>query len=64
MIWLVSVGGFYQWWFGTLRISQHTELDRLMQIVHQADGFVLADEYTGLLSSYGRPIYIQPFELT
>jgi len=33
-------------------------------IVAEADGPVLADEYMGMLTLQGRPLYVQPFEVT
>jgi len=39
-------------------------LQQLETIVIKADGPVLADEYMGLLTLQGRPLYIQPFEVT
>lgn len=33
-------------------------------IVADADGPVLADEYMGMLTLQGRPLYVQPFEVT
>jgi hypothetical protein len=47
---------------GRLRFRQ--ELGKLEEIVAGADGPVLADEYMGLVTLQGRPLYIQPFEVT
>ncbi len=38
------------------------EIGRLAQIVREAPGPVLADEYMGLLPAAGRPLYLQPVE--
>lgn len=46
------------------KISQTAEQMRLETIVAQANGPVLADEDMGLLPLLGRPIYLQPFEVT
>lgn len=40
------------------------QLRDLEYMVAQADGPVLADEYMGLITRLGRPLYIQPFEVT
>ena len=40
------------------------EIRELEEIVADADGPVLADEYMGLITLQGRPLYIQPFEVT
>ncbi len=39
-------------------------LEKLESIVARAEGPVLADEYMGLLTLQGRPLEIQPFEVT
>ncbi|NOZ29516.1 MAG: hypothetical protein GXP39_15885 [Chloroflexi bacterium] len=44
------------------KVAQRSEIERLMQVVHEADGTVLADEYMGLIPLDGRPLYFQPFE--
>ncbi|MEA3341932.1 MAG: hypothetical protein U9R15_18370, partial [Chloroflexota bacterium] len=46
------------------RLHFRQELDQLEEIVANADGPVLADEYMGLITLQGRPLYIQPFEVT
>jgi hypothetical protein len=46
------------------RLAESADLAALTQIVHDAPGTVLADEYMGSLVVDGRPLYIQPFELT
>jgi hypothetical protein len=46
------------------KLDQRAELERLMQIVHRAEGTVLADEALGLLPLDGRAVHAQPFELT
>jgi len=45
------------------KLDQRPELARLMRVVHEADGEVLADEALGLLALDGRPVHAQPFEL-
>jgi hypothetical protein len=45
-------------------IAERTGLVRLEDIVDNANGQVLADEYAGLLPLEGRRIYLQPFEMT
>ncbi len=47
-----------------VRLKQEDEARRLREIVHRAPGAVLADEDMGLLPLEGRPIVIQPFEMT
>jgi hypothetical protein len=47
-----------------VRLKQEDEARRLLEIVHRAPGVVLADEDMGLLPVDGRPIVIQPFEMT
>jgi hypothetical protein len=46
------------------RLHFRQELCKLKDIVANADGPVLADEYMGLITIQGRPLYIQPFEAT
>ncbi|BCX05446.1 MAG: hypothetical protein KatS3mg053_3384 [Candidatus Roseilinea sp.] len=46
------------------RRSAYESLQRLEAIVAATDGPVLADEYMGMLTLQGRPLYIQPFEVT
>ena len=47
-----------------LILEQPREMDRLRQLVHQADGPVLADVHMGFLPLEGRALYVQPFEAT
>lgn len=44
------------------RIEQEEEVAALFNIVRQADGIVLADEFMGLLPIAGKRLYFQPFE--
>jgi len=46
------------------RLSFTHQLARLEQVVAQTPGAILADEYMGLLTLQGRPLVIQPFEVT
>jgi hypothetical protein len=46
------------------KLAQRPVMDELMDVVHRADGAVLADEALGLLPLDGRPVHAQPFELT
>lgn len=46
------------------RLGQSAEAQRLLRSVHAAPGIVLADEDMGLLVLDGRPLYLQPFEMT
>jgi hypothetical protein len=46
------------------RRSRMGELRELEQLVAAADGPVLADEYMGMITLQGRPLYLQPFEMT
>ena len=46
------------------RLRFRQELGKLVKIVAGAEGPVLADEYMGLITLQGRPLYIQPFEVT
>jgi len=45
------------------RLQFRQELRKLEEIVANAEGPVLADEYMGLITLQGRPLYIQPFEV-
>jgi hypothetical protein len=45
-------------------IEQRSEVAQLSQMVANADGPVLTDDYMGLLPLQGRRIYFQPFEMT
>lgn len=44
------------------RVHQQAEIGQLAQIVREASGPVLADEYMGLLPLAGRRLYLQPVE--
>ncbi len=46
------------------RIAHKDALDGLADLIHEADGPVLADSDLGFLPLDHRPIYFQPFELT
>jgi hypothetical protein len=46
------------------RLRHGEEAERLLRVIHQARGVVLADEDMGLLVLDGRPLYLQPFEMT
>jgi hypothetical protein len=46
------------------RLAEREPAQRLLGIVHDARGVVLADEDIGLLPLDGRPMYFQPFEMT
>ncbi len=48
----------------TGRRAASTELRVLEQDVAQAKGIVLADEYMGMITLQGEPLYVQPFEVT
>jgi hypothetical protein len=39
-------------------------LYELETLVAKTEGLILADEYMGMLTLHGRPLYIQPFEVT
>lgn len=46
------------------RRSAITELHQLKALVKETPGEILADEYMGMLTLLGRPLVIQPFEVT
>lgn len=46
------------------RRAARTELSELMTLVAETPGPILADEYMGMLTLNGRPLVIQPFEVT
>jgi hypothetical protein len=46
------------------RHADQTERDRLMQVVRDARGNVIADEHLGLLVEQGFPIQFQPFDFS
>lgn len=64
----LQVSGLNSWWrsdFAPVTLSKFgaaDEIARLAEIVREAPGPVLADEYMGLLPLAGRPIEFQPFE--
>ncbi|MCP4537421.1 MAG: hypothetical protein GY832_09775 [Chloroflexi bacterium] len=61
----LMVWTFDEYW-GPLnnRIRSVSEIRQLEDIVIDTDGPILADEYMGLLTLQGRPLVIQPFEVT
>jgi hypothetical protein len=46
------------------RQAKITELQRLSDLVADTPGDILADEYMGMITQQGRPLSIQPFEVT
>jgi hypothetical protein len=46
------------------RRAARTELQQLKSLVANTEGPILADEYMGMLTLEGRPLVIQPFEVT
>jgi hypothetical protein len=46
------------------KLAQRPILDELMDLVRDTEGTVVADEELGLLPLAGRPVHVQPFELT
>ena len=46
------------------KVQDEAEIAQLAQIVREAPGPVLIDEYMGLAPLAGRPIYIQPYEFS
>ena len=46
------------------RLESVRDVRKLKDLVAGAEGLVLADEYMGLVTLQGRPLYIQPFEVT
>jgi hypothetical protein len=46
------------------RRAARTELHQLKALVEETPGHILADEYMGMLTLHGRPLVIQPFEVT
>ncbi len=46
------------------RINTQSDLDRLAEVIRDTDAPVLVDEYMGLLVLNGKPILMQPFEMT
>ncbi len=46
------------------RSSPQPSLRELRELVAETTGAVLADEYMGMLTLEGKPLYIQPFEVT
>lgn len=45
-------------------LSQQRDLSDLASLVKQTDGKILADEHMDLITMQGRPLIIQPFEVT
>jgi trehalose/maltose transport system permease protein len=60
---LLIPGARYQL-FTQYRLLGRDDAAQLAQIVQRAGGTVLADENMDLLALAGRPIYLQPFEMT
>lgn len=54
----------YYTYDGGSMAEYQAEIEPLNEIVREAEGIVLADEYMGLLPLNGRRIYFQPFEMT
>jgi Dolichyl-phosphate-mannose-protein mannosyltransferase len=46
------------------RLAATKDLSRLEAFVAETPGLILADEYMGMLTLQGRPLVIQPFEVT
>jgi hypothetical protein len=46
------------------RRAASTDLSQLESLVAEVPGLILADEYMGMLTLQGRPLLIQPFEVT
>ncbi len=46
------------------RLAINNELRKLDELVAKTPGAILADEYMGMLTLQGRPLTIQPFEVT
>ena len=57
---------FPPWWYGSTLETVDDEADRrqISQVISSASGPVLADQEMGELPLDGRPIILQPFELT
>ena len=51
-------------WILSSRRGDFTALQRLEQMVQDFEGPVPSDEYMGMLTLEGRPLYIQPFEVS
>ncbi|MBU1660895.1 MAG: hypothetical protein KKD28_05420 [Chloroflexi bacterium] len=51
-------------WILSSHRSDFIALQRLEQIVQDLEGPIPADEYMGMLTLEGRPLYIQPFEVS
>ncbi len=64
VIWCIAVSMFYHHFFVTWKIERKDEVDKLMQIVQQAEGDVLSDEFMGLIPLDNRQLYLQPFEVS
>jgi hypothetical protein len=50
--------------YAQAKLERRADFAALAQVVHQADGVVLADEEMGLVPLDGRPLFFQPFEFT
>jgi hypothetical protein len=53
----------YTWDLRERRVATR-ELSQLESMVAETNGLILADEYMGMLTLQGRPLLIQPFEVT
>jgi len=63
MLFKSSMGENVDWILGT-RYNDIDALQLLEQDVKKMPGPILADEYMGMLTMNGRPLYLQPFEVT
>jgi hypothetical protein len=50
--------------FVTTKVNEVSEVAQMAQIVREAPGAVMADEYMGLIPLSGRSLYFQPFEFS
>jgi hypothetical protein len=48
--------------FVETKVSKASQIMKLAQLVEDAPGPILIDEYSGLLPLFGKPIYFQPYE--
>jgi hypothetical protein len=69
LILAVQVFGMVRWsdthlFFYDSTTDEVAEIERVNEIIREANGTVLTDVYMGLLPLDGRRIYYQPFELT
>ncbi|HRZ25840.1 MAG TPA: hypothetical protein P5295_03455 [Spirochaetota bacterium] len=44
------------------RLEHEEDISRINALVHQAEGYVLADQYAGLIPLDNRPLYLMPWE--